>query len=93
MIRNENSTNGSVEIERLWSVKDCAAFLQRSRRWLWSALTRRPEEAGSIPHVRIGASPRFFPADIAAWVRAGCPPAATIAEWNAVEQKRQKRAG
>ncbi len=40
-----------------------------------------------------GASPRFFPDDIVAWVRAGCPPAATFAQWNAAEEKRQKRAG
>ncbi len=77
----------------LWSVKDCAAYLKKSPRWLWSALTRQAIESGSIPHVRIGSSPRFFPDDIAAWVRAGCPPAATFAEWRAAEEKRQKRAG
>lgn len=77
----------------LWSVKECAIFLKRSPRWVWSAILRRVEEAGSIPHVRVGKSPRFFPDDIAAWIRAGCPPAATFAQWNATEQKRQKRAG
>ncbi len=70
MSRKANSTNAvSIEIERLWSTKECATYLRRSPRWLWSALTRRPEESGSIPHVRIGSSPRFFPDDIAAWVR------------------------
>ncbi len=77
----------------LWSVPDAAKYLQKSPRWIWSALTRRPDEPGSIPHVRVGSSPRFFPDDLAAWVRAGCPPAATFAKWNAAEQKRQKRAG
>ena len=77
----------------LWTVADAAKFLRKSPRWLWSALTRRPEESGSVPHFRIGASPRFFPDDLAAWVRFGCPPAATFAEWQAAENKRQKRAG
>lgn len=76
----------------LWTIKESAGYLRRSPRWLWSALSRRPEEPGSIPHVRIGSAPRFFPDDIVAWVRAGCPPAATFSEWNAAEQKRQKRA-
>jgi hypothetical protein len=87
------STSVNPVCDQLWTIKECAAYLRRSRRWLWSALTFRPEQLGSIPHVRIGASPRFFPEDIAAWVRAGCPPAATFAEWSAAEQKRQKRAG
>jgi hypothetical protein len=93
---NKNATStfaGSAGLEPLWSMKEFATYLRRSTRWLWSAITRRPEEPGSIPHVRIGASPRFFPEDIAAWVRAGCPPAATFAEWNAADEKRQKRAG
>jgi len=76
----------------LWDVKACAKFLGKSPRWLWSAITRRPEEGGSIPHVRVGASPRFFPEDIAAWVRAGCPPAATFAECRAADDRRQRRA-
>ena len=73
-------------VQSLWNMKECAQFLRRSPRWLWSIIARRPEEPGSIPHVRIGASPRFFPDDIAAWVRAGCPPAATFADWKAVEK-------
>lgn len=77
----------------LWTIKDCAAYLQRSPRWIWSAIAQPAEQAGSIPHFRIGASPRFFPDDITAWVRQGCPPAATFSEWNAAENKRQKRAG
>lgn len=69
--------------DALWNAKDCAAYLGKSPRWLWSALTRQPHEPGSIPHVRIGKSPRFIPADIQAWVRNGCPPAATFSAWQA----------
>ncbi len=75
----------------LWNVKQCAAYLGKSPRWLWSAITRRGEEPGSIPHVRIGNAPRFFPDDIAAWVRAGCPPAATFAEWNCASKPLSSR--
>jgi len=75
----------------LWTVIEASKFLRKSPRWVWSALTRRPEETGSIPHVRIGSSPRFFPEDLAAWVRAGCPPAATFAEWQNPENRRSNR--
>ena len=91
----DNSTEIiTAEITRptLWNAAQCAQYLGKSPRWLWSALTRRAEEPGSVPHVRIGKTPRFFPDDIAAWVRAGCPPAATFAEWIAAEEKHRSRA-
>jgi len=72
----------------LWDVQACAAYLGKSPRWIWSALTRRPEEPGSIPHVRIGRTPRFLQSDIAEWVRHGCPPAATFNGWKASPSKR-----
>ncbi len=75
----------------LWTVRECAMYLRRSPRWLWSALMRQATEPGSIPHVRVGASPRFFPDDVAAWVRVGCPPAAAFKEWSASEKKLEKR--
>jgi hypothetical protein len=77
----------------LWDVAACAQFLGKSPRWLWSALRRSPEEPGSIPHVRIGRSPRFFPDDIAEWVRQGCPPPAMLAQWQDAKGKRRKSAG
>ena len=63
------------ELSSLWDMRACALYLGKSPRWLWSALQKRPEEPGSIPHARIGHTPRFVPADIEAWVRQGCPPA------------------
>ena len=80
-----------LAVSGLWNVKQCAHYLGKSSRWLWSALVKRPDEAGSVPHVRIGSSPRFLPEDMVAWVRQGCPPAATFAEWHASEQKRKSR--
>jgi len=84
------SSQLSSDAERLWDAKACAAYLGKSSRWLWSAIKLRPEEPGSVPHVRIGKSPRFLPRDIEAWVRQGCPPAATFAEWNRAQEKRAK---
>jgi len=73
--------NSAVSVA-LWDAKRCAEFLQKSPRWLWSALRLAPDQPGSIPHVRVGKTPRFIPADIEAWVRQGCPPAATFREWS-----------
>ena len=75
----------------LWDVKACAAYLLRSPRWVWACLTRRPEEAGSIPHVRLpGGAPRFVPGDVAEWVALGCPPAATFKAWQDAAKKRNR---
>src|SRR3990172_8241302 len=77
----------------LWDVKACARYLRRSPRWVWNALTRGPEGPGSIPHIRLpGNAPRFVPEDVAGWVRAGCPPAATFKAWSD-SASRKKRAG
>ncbi|MBE7461920.1 MAG: hypothetical protein HS116_00375 [Planctomycetes bacterium] len=72
----------------LWRAQDCAAYLRRSPRWLWAQLSRPADQPGSIPHVYVGRTPRFFPDDIAEWVRQGCPPAATFAQWQASQSKR-----
>jgi len=52
----------------LWTVKECAAYLHKSPRWLWREIAR-----GNVPHVRVGQTPRFIPQDIAEWVHSGCP--------------------
>ena len=78
-------------VSPLWSVTSCAQFLGKSPRWLWAALAKPPEEAGSIPHVRIGSTPRFFPDDIRDWARAGCPPAATFNAWREQNSRRRRR--
>lgn len=75
----------------LWDVRACATYLKKSPRWLYSALKNRPDEPGSIPHVRVGVSPRFIPADIEEWVQQGCPSVATFAEWRRAKEKRSKR--
>jgi hypothetical protein len=64
--------------EALWTVGELARFLNRSPRWVRLQLARSPEEAGSLPHVKLP-SPgrrrqvRFIPATIRAWLEAGCP--------------------
>ena len=79
-------------IAPLWRVPDAARFLGLSPRWVWRALTKRPEEQGSIPHARIGSSPRFVPEHVRQWVLDGCPPAATFQQWLEAKEKQRKRA-
>ena len=66
----------------LWTVKDVARFLARSERWVFRQLKRPETEPGSIPHYRlVDGAPRFSPQEIEDWVKAGCPPAATLRSW------------
>ena len=61
----------------LWTVREFAAFLQRSERWVYSALQRDPLRKGSVPFVRLpGGAPRFDPDLVRAWVAQSCPHAA-----------------
>ena len=73
--------------ENLWAVKQAAAYLQKSERWLWSALRLSPSAPGSIPHARLGRAPRFDPASLRQWIEWNCPPAATFREWQSKGKK------
>ena len=83
----------------LWTVTDAARFLHRSERWLYGALAQDPNKPGSVPFIRIPGgrgsrgqgSPRFLPADIVAWVSAGCPPAAVFRSWQEADGKHRKK--
>ena len=72
----EQSVPGSHD--SLWTLRDLAAYLKRSPRWISYHLPRAESEPGSIPHLRLGRSPRFVPSEISAWVRAGCPSVSTF---------------
>lgn len=50
--------------EALWTVAEIASFLKVSRSFVYQACA-----AKTLPHVRIGASLRFDPATLRAWVR------------------------
>ena len=67
--------------ESLWRVKELAAYLKKSPRWVWERLKIAADKPGSIPHYRVGESPRFEPSLIRQWVVANCPPASTLSEW------------
>ena len=76
----------------LWTITDAALFLRKSRRWLFLRL-RLPDEAqGSIPHVKLGRTPRFIPDDLRLWAGMGFPPVANFKEWRALEEKQRKKA-
>lgn len=77
-------------LERLWTIKEAAAFLRKSERWLWYALKRPPDEPGSVPHVKLGKSPRFMQDDLKAWAAAGFPPAGTFKTWKESEERRRR---
>ena len=48
--------------ERLWTVRDVAAFLQVSTSYIYKAAER-----GEVPCRRVGALLRFVPAEVKAW--------------------------
>ena len=77
--------------DTLWTVKQAAIFLQKSQRWLFGQLTLADDRPGSIPHVRLGRSPRFIPDDLRAWAAAGFPPAGTFKEWKEADARRARR--
>lgn len=64
--------------EPLWDVAAAGRFLRKSKRWLYGALAIPKDRKGSIPHYRVGASPRFCPGELRQWVVRGCPPADDI---------------
>ena len=90
------TTNSTVNIAdeaseaTLWTVAQAAKFLRKSPRWLFNQLTHDESQVGSIPHVRLGRSPRFIPEDLRAWAAAGFPPAATFKEWQQMSSRRKK---
>jgi len=67
--------------DRLWTVRETAAYLGKSARWLFDVLRTPESEPGSIPFVRIGRSPRFIPDDIRAWLDMQCPPVILFRKW------------
>lgn len=74
--------------ECLWSVKQAAAYLHKSERWVWSALRLPPTESGSVPHIRLGRTPRFDPAMLRQWIAWGTPPAETFRQWRERQTKK-----
>lgn len=79
------------ETDALWSISDLAKFLRRSPRWVFIQLARKPDEPGSIPHVRLRGKRggvRFIPSEIGRWVSDGCAP---VAEFRKFHHRRELR--
>ena len=86
------AANSPDTSSRLWTVKDVSVFLGRSPRWVWSALVKAPNEAGSIPYIRLPGnrkSPRFISEDIKEWISCGCPPASDFQLFKAAKAKKR----
>jgi len=77
--------------DTLWTVEDLAKFMRKSPRWVFYALRLRSTDPGSIPHIRLGRTPRFDPGTIREWVHQGCPPADTYRNWNLSKERLNKR--
>lgn len=58
---------------QLWTVSDAAAYLRKSESWVWQAVRTPQEQAGSIPHAKLGKSPRFIPEKLQKWAASGFP--------------------
>jgi hypothetical protein len=76
--------------DTLWTVKEAALFLRKSRRWLFDALRLEENVPGSVPHVRLGRSPRFIPDDLKLWASMNFPPAATFKAWRDADRRKKK---
>ena len=83
--------DGSDGIRPLWTPRETAKFLRKSPRWVFYALRIPPSDPGSIPHVRLGRSPRFCPDTLREWVHQGCPPAAVFRAWQVAEEKKMRK--
>ena len=59
--------------ERLWTVRDVAAFLQASTSYVYKAAER-----GEVPCRRVGALLRFVPAEIRRWALGGLTAGARV---------------
>jgi hypothetical protein len=90
LVDGQRGRSPTVDASALLTVKELAAFLRKSARWVWYNLKRREDEPGSIPHVKLGKSPRFIFEDVQAWVAAGFPPAATFKAWRELESRRRR---
>jgi excisionase family DNA binding protein len=67
---NRCSTNPEPMVtiaERLWTVRDVAAYLKASTSYVYKAAER-----GEVPCRRLGALLRFLPAEVRAWAE-GAP--------------------
>jgi len=85
--------NATALFDNLWTVKDAAAFLRKSSRWIFYALQTPENEPGSIPHSKLGRNPRFIPDDLRTWAAQGFPPAATFKQWKDAGERARRRNG
>ncbi|MEI6236614.1 MAG: helix-turn-helix domain-containing protein [Planctomycetota bacterium] len=89
----DTTNNDTPLAENLWTVKDAAAFLRKSQRWIFYALQTPEHESGSIPHSKLGRNPRFIPDDLRLWAAQGFPPANAFKTWKEADERRRRRTG
>jgi len=83
-MEKRNNIKSIAAEEQILTVKEAAAYLKRSERWIREAVARDPQEAGSIPHHRLPGrrgGVRFDRDELLLWLKADCPPAAVWNSW------------
>lgn len=68
---NSTLTAVAANMPQLWTVKEAAAYLRKSESWVWQAVRTPEDQSGSIPHAKLGKSPRFIPEEMQAWAASG----------------------
>jgi predicted DNA-binding transcriptional regulator AlpA len=71
-----NVTTKPTRLEPLWDVRETAAFLRVSTKWVYERASR-----GDLPCLHVGGCRRFDPAAIRLWLAAhqtGNPPGASV---------------
>jgi hypothetical protein len=94
----ERAASPGSNVESLWTVEDCAQYLNKSVRWVYEALKLADNMQGSIPHVRLPPKPgqsrsaaRFMPALIRQWTLANCPPASVFMAWSEQQERHRRK--
>lgn len=64
---------GPGQIETMWTVREVAAFLRKSTRWVYEEAAAPPDDPLRIPCTRIGGNLRFDPPRVIAWAKTGVP--------------------
>jgi len=76
-------------INQLLTVKEAAAYLRRSERWVRQAILYSSDEEGSIPHHKLPGSRGgilFDVEELNSWLKSGSPPVKTWKSWKKKER-------
>jgi len=76
-------------MNQLLTLKETAAYLRRSERWVRQAISYNPDEVGSIPYLRLPGHRGgilFDVEELNSWLKSGSPPVKTWKSWKKKER-------